>query len=83
VAPPVLRYRFTRGRAREGQEMSFGVFCVEDDAFTTNIFGAIVTYPNLTEAGRAAVVWREVDGRTYLVLQVLPSGRPYGWPPPG
>jgi hypothetical protein len=63
--------------------MSFGVFCVEDDAFTTNIFGAIVTYPNLTEAGRAATVWKEVDGRTYLVLQVLPSGRPYGWPPPG
>ena len=38
--------------------MSFGVFCVEDDAFTTNVFGQIVTYPNLTEAGRAAVVWK-------------------------
>lgn len=62
--------------------MAFGVFCVEDDAFCTNAIGEIATYRSIPEAEAAVAVWRGVDARTYLVLQVKPNGRPYGWPPP-
>ena len=27
--------------------MAFGVFCVEDDAFCTNVFGEIATYRSI------------------------------------
>jgi hypothetical protein len=63
--------------------VSFGVFCVEADAFCETLFGAIEQYASLPEAEAACADWRKVEPtKTFLPRQVMADGRPYEGAPP-